>query len=173
MIRTVLSYNHRLLRAKAKPIAEITDRERELARDLIETMHHRHGVGLAATQIGEMVRMFVICDEIVGVDGEVRLGPPEVLINPKLSHPSSEVGVQSEGCLSLPKLYLDVERPYSIQIVYHNLEGEIIEERAKGFRARVMMHENDHLNGVLIIDRVSAKERKRIEPILREMQLPL
>ncbi len=169
MIRTILRYNHRLLRMKAKPILEITDREKELARDLIETMIASHGVGLAATQIGEMVRMFVICDEVVRPDGEVELGPPEVLINPKLSHPSEELETRSEGCLSLPKLYLDIERPHRIQIVYHTLEGKIIEEHPQGFRARVMMHENDHLNGVLIIDRVSPQEKKRIAPLLREM----
>lgn len=169
MIRSVLCYNDPRLRAKAKPILEITDRERELAQDLIDTMRARHGVGLAATQIGEMVRMYVICDEIVNAEGETQLAPPEVLINPKLSHPSPKAERASEGCLSLPGLYLEVSRPESIQIVYHTLEGKVVEERPRGFRARVMMHENDHLNGVLIIDRVDSKERKRIAPLLRAM----
>lgn len=76
----------------------------------------------------------------------------------------------SEGCMSLPKLHVEVTRPSEIHVTYQNLKGETIEEHLKDFRARMFMHENDHLNGVLTIDRMDPKERKKIEPALRALK---
>ena len=93
-----------------------------------------------------------------------------MIINPVLSSPSSEMASMLEGCMSLPGLHVEVVRPQKIHIRYQNIKGEFIEEDLEDFRARMFMHENDHLNGVLHIDRMDPKERKEIEPVLRAMK---
>ncbi|MBF8263911.1 MAG: def-B [Parachlamydiales bacterium] len=157
------------LRKKSLPIESINDDIKQLALDMIDSMLHYNGVGLAAPQVGRLVRLIVIRDEFVGEDEEYKLGPPEVLINPVLSNPSRETETMSEGCLSIPGIHADVVRPASIHVRYQTLDGRIVEESPVGFRARVIMHENDHLNGVLYIDRVSPEDRKRIDPMLRSI----
>jgi peptide deformylase len=116
--------------------------------------------------VGRLLRIFIIREEMTNSAGEYVLGTPEVIINPILSNPSQEKVSMVEGCLSLPGLYLEVIRPKKIHIRYMNLKGEWLEEDLDAFRARVTMHENDHLNGVLTIDRVDKKKRKAIEPNL-------
>jgi peptide deformylase len=159
-------YDDPILRKKAVPIGLITSEIEQLAKDMIETMLHANGVGLAGPQVGQLVRIFVIRDEVVGPDEEYSFGTPEVLINPTLSHPSEQKVGMVEGCLSLPGLYVEVIRPKKIHVQYMNLQGEWIEEDLDAFRARVIMHENDHLNGVLTIDRLDKATRKKIEPNL-------
>ncbi|OGN65243.1 MAG: peptide deformylase [Chlamydiae bacterium RIFCSPHIGHO2_12_FULL_49_9] len=163
-------YGDSVLRQKAHPISEVTDEVRAFARDLIEAMIDHNGVGLAATQAGKLLRIFVIRDETTNAAGESILGEPEVMINPVLSKPSKETVSMTEGCISLPGLRVDVVRPKSIHIRYQNLQGEWVEEILEEFRARVAMHENDHLNGTLIIDRIDANLRKKIEPQLRKIK---
>jgi peptide deformylase len=163
----VRRYNDPVLRAKALPIETITPEIEKLGRDLIETMILYKGVGLAAPQVGILLRIFVIQDERLDEKGEWIGCEPEVIINPVLSKPSSEKTVMQEGCISLPGLYLDVSRPETIHIRYQNIKGEWVEELLQGFRARVMMHENDHLNGVLTFDRIDKKERKKVESQLQ------
>jgi|SRR3989344_4405013 len=163
---TVYCYDHLVLRKQALPVEEITPEIVSLAQQMIDTMVERNGVGLSATQVGVMLRMFVIRDEWLDSEGKYSMGPPEVLINPSLSKPSAEKTVMLEGCLSLPGLHVEVTRPKAIHVRYQNLKGEWIEEDLVDFRARVTMHENDHLNGVLIIDRIDKRERKKIEPQL-------
>ena len=102
--------------------------------------------------------------------GEVQLGEPIVYINPTLSNPSEAVVERSEGCLSIPKLYVPVLRPLSVTIEATDLEGNQFTQECYGYKARVMMHENDHLNGVLHIDRVKGKLRTEIEQALRQIK---
>ncbi len=166
----VCYYGDPVLRAKAKPIEAITPEIEQLAHDMIETMIAYNGIGLAAPQIGRLVRMFVIREEMLASDGNYVLGAPEVIINPVISAPSKEAEVMLEGCLSLPKLHVEVVRPKKITIRYQNLKGDFIEETLDTFRGRMMMHENDHLNGVLTIDRMDPKERKKVEPFLRAIK---
>ena len=170
MLYQIVLYGDPVLRAKAAPISEITPEIHKLAEDMIETMIAANGVGLAAPQIGKSVRMFVVQDEVKGANGEFEFGPPEVIINPVLSHPSQETQIGPEGCLSIPKIQVDVERPLRIHVRYQNLKGEFIEEDLHEFRARVFMHENDHINGTLMIDRIPSTVRKEIEPLLRKMK---
>lgn len=151
-----------ILRQKAQPIEEITEEIRAFAENLVYSMVHYDGVGLAATQVGKLLRIFVIRDEVILPDGSYRFGAPEILINPVITEPSQETSVMTEGCLSIPGLHCDVTRPASIHVRYQKLDGSMIEERVSGFRARVMMHENDHLNGVLYIDRLTAFDKKKI-----------
>lgn len=156
-------YDAEVLRKRALPVEEITPEIIQFAHNMIETMIDSNGVGLAAPQVGRLVRIFIIRDEKLEPDGSYSLGDPEVIINPHLSKPSAEKVSMLEGCLSLPGLHVEVVRPKSIHIRYQNLKGEWIEEALSNFRARVTMHENDHLNGVLTIDRIEKRERKKIE----------
>lgn len=163
-------YGDPILRLKAKPVEKITPEIIQLTQDMIETMIFNNGVGLAAPQIGLSIRLYVCRDEIKNFEGDYTLGEPKVMVNPVLSNPSLETTIQVEGCLSIPGLHLDVERPKKIHIRYQNLRGEIVEEELTNYFARVNMHENDHLNGTLHIDRTSPQERKDAEPILRQIK---
>lgn len=168
MILPLCYYDDPILRKKALAIEKITPEIKQLAQDMIETMiHQNNGVGIAGPQVGKLLRIFIIRDEFAQPDGKWSFGPSEVMINPQLSQPSPEIVVMSEGCLSIPGIHSDVSRPASIKIRYQKLDGEIVEEIASGFRARVIMHENDHLNGVLFIDRLSAGERAKLDSHLR------
>lgn len=163
-------YGDPVLRTKAEPVQEITPEIRKLAEDLIETMIEQNGVGLAAPQVGVLLRIFVRRDEVSLADGRYTLGPPEVLINPEITRLSEEEVGMVEGCLSIPGVRGMVMRPKKIRIRYQTLEGAWKEEERDDFLARVTMHENDHLNGVLYVDRLSLEERKRIEPRLRQIK---
>ncbi len=171
MILPLCYFDDPILRKKALPIQEITPEIVKLAEDMIETMINQHnGVGLAGPQVGKLLRIFIIRDEYILPDGKWNFGPPEVMINPQLSEPFAELAVMSEGCLSIPGIHADVTRPVGIKIRYQRLDGQLVEETVSEFRARVIMHENDHLNGVLFIDRLTPKERSGIEPQLRAVK---
>lgn len=164
-------YGHPVLRVKAKPIEKITPEVLQLVADMLETMTSMgNAIGLAANQVGQLVRIFMIREETQQENGTYSLGAPEIFINPVLSQPSEEAEVMQEGCLSIPKIYCNVVRPKKIHISYLNLRGERVEEDAEGFRARQLMHENDHLNGVLMVDRMDPLERKKIEHALQTMK---
>jgi peptide deformylase len=170
MILPLIFYDDPGLRKKSQSIEEISHEIRSFAHDMVESMIHYNGVGLAAPQVGKLLRIIVIRDELVGEDGSFLFGPPEILINPILSNPSSEIERMAEGCLSIPGIHAEVMRPNRIRIRYQTLDNRIIEEEAVGFRARVVMHENDHLNGVLYIDRVVPEERVKIDPLLKALK---
>ena len=171
MILPLCYYDDPILRKKAQPIQEITPEIVMLSEDMIETMIDQHnGVGLAGPQVGKLLRIFIIRDEFVLPDGKWDFGPPEVMINPQLSEPTPETAVMSEGCLSIPGIHMDVTRPAGMKIRYQKLNGEWVEEAVSKFRARVIMHENDHLNGVLFIDRLTPEERARVAPQLRAVK---
>lgn len=164
-------YGHPDLRKKAKPVEKITPEiERTCERMLAKMLSMENCIGFAGPQLGIGLRIFVIREEKSLPDDKYYLGEPEVIINPVLSSPSEEMVSMVEGCMSLPNLHVEVIRPQSIHVRYQNLLGEIIEEDLTDFRARMFMHENDHLNGVLHIDRMDPKARKQIEPLLREMK---
>lgn len=163
-------YGDPILREKAKPIEKITPEILQLARDMIETMEAYNGVGIAAPQIGVSLRIFVRRDEVALADGRFTLGPAEVLLNPEITRLSEEEETMTEGCLSIPKVIVHVSRPKKIRVRYQTLQGDWREEERDDFLARVTMHENDHLNGVLHIDRAPPHERKKIEPKLREIK---
>ena len=164
-------YGHPDLRTKAKPIEELTSEIVQLCEAMVAKMLSLDNcIGFAGPQLGILLRVFVIREEKFLPDNKYYFGDPEVIINPVLSSPSKELETMSEGCMSLPNLHVEVTRPKSIWVRYQNIKGEFIEEELSDFRARMFMHENDHLNGVLTIDRIDPKERKQIEPILREMK---
>lgn len=163
-------YADPVLRKQCALIKEITPEIREYAEALLKTMDVHNGIGLASNQVGKLLRIFVVRKEKTLPNGEFALGDPKFYINPKLSNPSEETEVMMEGCLSFPGLHVEVERPLKITVEYMNLEGELLVEEVSGYDARVIMHENDHLNGTLFIDRCSKEERKRIEPLLKQLK---
>lgn len=134
------------LRKRCREIKKIDERIKELAKDLQDTVVAcDDGIGLASSQVGILRRMFVIN---MGESGE----EPEVIINPEIiSYEGYDI--DTEGCLSLPDCYGLVERPFKIKIKYLDLEGREHEEEAEGLRARCMLHELDHLNGIMFLDR--------------------
>ncbi len=162
-------YGDPVLRKKAKPIEEITDEIRDLAYQMIQIMEQYKGCGLAATQVGVLYRLFVSNVEREDENGEVHLGEAKVYINPVISNPSNILVEHSEGCLSIPKLSLPIERPLSITIEATDLEGRRFKKECYGFLARNMMHENDHLNGVLHIDRYKGN-REAVSQALRKIK---
>jgi len=164
-------YGDPVLRKRAAKITEITDEIKELAALLIKKMHEYKGIGLAAPQIGVLKRIFVICVDHEDEEGEVVVGEPRVFINPVLTNPSEESCERTEGCLSIPELTAPVMRPLTIDIEATDLEGNHFTIKdCWGFLGRVMMHENDHLNGVLFIDHIKGKRRTLLDPILRKIK---
>jgi peptide deformylase len=145
------------LRAIADPIEKIDDGIRQLAKDMLETMYDAPGIGLAAPQIGEMKRIVVM--DLAKDDEEP---DPLVMINPEILKFSDETVVTEEGCLSIPELYYEVERPAQVTVRYTDLEGKTVERDADERLAICIQHELDHLDGVLYIDYLSRLKRDRV-----------
>ncbi|MEZ5314818.1 MAG: peptide deformylase [Chlamydiales bacterium] len=163
-------YNHPILRKQSTPVGKITDDIRQLCFDMIESMLAYKGIGLAAPQVGHLLRIFVSNVDFEDEKGEIHLGEPVVFINPILSNPSDVFVEREEGCLSIPGLYEFVKRPSKITVEAKNLEGNSFKKECYGYHARNIMHENDHLNGTLFIDRIKGKRRTLIEPKLLEIK---
>jgi len=170
MILRVHFYADPVLRKQCARIKEITPEIRQFVEDMIETTIHYDGFGFAAPQFGRLIRVFVARQATTLEDGSVELSTPKVYINPVLSNPAEEKDGMAEGCFSLPKLLVEVERPISITVEAQDIDGNTFKEELNGLSAKPIMHENDHLNGVLTIDRCSKEERKRIDPFLRELK---
>jgi peptide deformylase len=179
MILPILQYGDPILRAKGKRIEEIDDRIRELAANMIETMHAAHGVGLAAQQIGEALKLTVLDISAVedrpstlkldGREIDPKTAMPLVLINPEIElRGETEVGI--EGCLSFPEITGDIERAQSVTVRAQTLEGETIQIEASGFLARAVQHEHDHLNGILFIDRMRSAAKAALSSRLKRLQ---
>lgn len=167
---SLVYYGDPRLRKKCEPITEITPEIRSLAEEMIQSLETLAAIGLACPQIGHMIRMFVLRRYVIQPDERWELGEAKVYINPKILEHSKEMASEEEGCVSIPRLRGVVERPYSIKVEYTNLEGERVLEEVEGYNARVILHENDHINGVLFIDRMKEPQRKALEPKLREIK---
>jgi peptide deformylase len=179
MILPILQYGDPILRAKGERIEEIDDRVRQLAANMLETMHAAHGVGLAAQQIGEALQLTVLDVSAVedrpsmlkldGTDLDPNAAMPLVLINPEIEvHGETEVGL--EGCLSFPEITGDIERAQSVIVRAQTLEDGTIQIEASGFLARAIQHEGDHLNGILFIDRMRSAAKAALSSRLRRLQ---
>lgn len=156
-IRPILVAPDALLKQKSVPIeGPVTDAHRALMDDMLETMYAAPGIGLAAIQIGEPVRIIVMD---LAKEGEEK--QPRYLVNPEILWASEETLPYEEGCLSVPDVYDDVERPARVKLRYLNYNGEQIEEDADGIFAVCIQHEMDHLEGVLFIDHLSRLKREK------------
>ncbi|WP_374620097.1 peptide deformylase [Devosia sp.] len=155
--RPILILPDERLRAIAEPIDKIDDGIRQLAQDMLDTMYDAPGIGLAAPQVGEL-RRIVVMD--LSKDDEPKA--PIVMINPEILSYSDETVTTEEGCLSIPELYYEVERPAEVKVRYTSLEGETVELEAGDRLAICIQHELDHLDGVLYIDYLSRLKRDRV-----------
>lgn len=160
-------YGNPILRKKCQPVQEITPEIKEFIADMIETMHAQNGIGLAAPQVHRSISIFITEAPVLNEKQEWQNGVLRVFINPKILEVSREEWTCSEGCLSIPKLYCDISRPLRVRVQATNLEGELFEGEYFGLEAHAVLHENDHINGVLFIDRIHGKKRKEMEPILK------
>jgi peptide deformylase len=157
----VVKFGEPVLRSSASPVTEFDDELEEEANRMIGLMRDAIGVGLAATQLGVLRRMLVFQ---VGSEAE-----PTVLINPEIEWRSEEeTATAEEGCLSLPGVIVDVERPLHVRARGVDVHGEPFSLEASGLEARVIQHEVDHLDGVLMIDRTERDQRKGALKALRE-----
>lgn len=159
----IVHYPHPVLRRKAKPIGEITNEVRAVADRMVELMDEANGVGLAAPQVGLEWRMFVTC---------VTRDPDDtrIFINPKLSSHARDQEEYEEGCLSLPNLNALIRRPIGITIDALDLQGQPFTLSSDELDARVWQHEYDHLDGVLIIDRMSQIDRIGHRDTLKQLE---
>ena len=139
----------RVLRQPAKRIAKVDDSIRQLVKDMLQTMYSADGIGLAAPQVGVNKQLIVI-----DCEPDKPENPPLVLINPKITRYSSQTCNSDEGCLSIPGVYLEVNRPEAIEVSFKDEQGKPRKLQTAGLLARVIQHEMDHLNGVMFVDRV-------------------
>ncbi|MDE3086158.1 MAG: peptide deformylase [Acidobacteriota bacterium] len=160
----IRTYGDPVLRQRAPEIEEIDGRLKQLADDMLETMYNAPGVGLAAPQVGIQKRLFVYD---VG-DGE----GPRTIVNPVLSEGSGE-WTYEEGCLSVPGLSWPIVRPKEVHVTGYDLDGKDVDFEADEFLARVLQHEVDHLDGILLVERLDDDQRRDALRILRARALDL
>ena len=144
------------LKKISTPVETVTDDLRVLMDDMLETMYDAPGIGLAAVQVGEPVRIIVMD---LAREGEEPA--PRYFVNPKITWESEELFSYEEGCLSVPEVYDAVERPARVKLTYLNYQGQPVEEEADGMYAVCIQHEMDHLKGVLFIDHLSRLKREQ------------
>ena len=144
------------LKKISTPVETVTDDLRVLMDDMLETMYDAPGIGLAAVQVGDPVRVIVMD---LAREGEEPA--PQYFINPRVEPLTDELQAYEEGCLSVPDVYDEVERPSKVKLSYLNYQGEAVEEEAEGLFAVCIQHEMDHLEGVLFIDHLSRLRRDR------------
>ena len=162
-LRNILIHPDPRLKKVADPVAEISDDVRRLADDMLETMYHAPGIGLAAPQVAVMSRLLVM-DCVKDDDTPAR---PMVLINPEIIWTGEERNTYEEGCLSIPDQYAEVERPAEVEVEWLGLDGKTHRERFDGLWATCVQHEIDHLDGKLFIDYLKPLKRQLIT---RKMQ---
>ena len=150
MALEVKTFGDPVLKTRAAKVKEFDDALLRLTEDMLVTMHEREGVGLAANQVGRLRRVLVAAIE----EDEY------VVVNPVIEASSEETEVLAEGCLSIPGIQVEVERPVAVTITGQNAAGEDLRLEAEGLLARVFQHEVDHLDGVLILDRTDRESRK-------------
>jgi len=159
-LRLIRKYGDPVLRSRALPVERFDEGLAEEVRRMGQVMHDALGIGLAATQVGVMHRVLVY-----RVDAE---GPVSAVVNPVLEWASEEREPLEEGCLSLPGVLVEVERPVHVRVRGVDERGDELLIEASGLEARVLQHEMDHLDGVLILDRTTREQRKQAMRALRE-----
>jgi peptide deformylase len=162
--RQIVHYPDPVLRRRAKPVERVDDSVRELVGEMFEIMNEEEGIGLAAPQVGESVRIFVTGPH---ADGD---HPHMAFINPVLSGFDGELQSHDEGCLSLPGIRGEIRRQPKAVIEALDLEGKPFRMESGDFIARVWQHEFDHLEGILIIDRMTALDRLRVRRAVKELE---
>ena len=161
----IIHFPHPTLRRESKPIRRVDAGLKKIAAEMLDLMYEANGVGLAANQVDLPLRMFVANPSGVKGDGE-----EWVVLNPVLQNPKGHEAAE-EGCLSLPGVHGLVTRPKEIHLSGYDLSGKEIDFKAEGFLARIFMHENDHLDGVMFFDRMGDSGREDLYDPLEELEL--
>lgn len=179
MVLEIVKFGHPVLRQKGAKIEQITPEVKKLVANMMETMKDAHGVGLAAQQIGEALQLAVIdvrgiedrpsTLELDGKPADVDAFMPLVLLNPEVK-PVNDPVKGPEGCLSFPEIYADIVRPESVDVTVTTLDGKTKSFRAGGLLSRAIQHENDHLNGILFIDRMDRRTKQDLKPEIDDIQ---
>ena len=174
-IREILEVPDPRLKVVSKPVETFDDELRTLVADMFETMYDAPGIGLAAIQVGVPLRVLVIDLQPEDEDAEPEVctahggeahshqplkKEPRVFINPEILDPSEEHALYNEGCLSVPEIYAEVERPAVVRARWQDLDGTVHEETMEGLMATCLQHEMDHLEGILFIDHLSRLKRQ-------------
>ncbi len=157
---SVILFPHPGLRVVARPIKRVDDQLRKVFDRVVELMYEHNGVGLAATQVNIPLRFFAWNPE-----GKNNPSLTKIFINPVITRPKGNE-VSEEGCLSLPNIHADIVRPKTIQVNAYDAQGREVDATFSGFEARILMHETDHLDGVLFLDRLSPEMQKEYIPAL-------
>jgi len=153
-----------VLRLVSKPVERFDASLKKFSNDMLDTMYDAPGIGLAAIQVGEPIRLVVI-----DLAKEDEPQAPQVFINPEIVEKSDERAIYEEGCLSIPDYYAEVERPATVKVKYFDLEGKQHEVDADGLLATCLQHEIDHLDGVLFIDHISRLKREIVMRKFRKL----
>jgi len=163
--RPIVIYGDPVLRETAEPVEEISQETKDLVSDLIGTLKDAQGLGLAAPQIGVLKRVFIVDLSAIDITASLR-----AFINPEIVATSEEKSTFEEGCLSFPGLYQKIDRPANVTVRATDVDGKKFELEADGMLARAVLHEYDHLDGVLFIDRMSPLTRTMLKGRLRKLQ---
>jgi peptide deformylase len=163
-------YGDPVLRKKGEKVTTFDEKLKQLVKDMEETMVVHDGLGLAAPQVHVSLAIFITHVPIQTGPNKWIPGKIRHFINPKILEYSKEEWLRGEGCLSIPNVYGTVSRPLRIKIEAYDMDGNLFTEELSGLDARAFMHENDHINGVLFVDRIKGKEKEQIEAELREIK---
>ncbi len=170
-ILEIIIYGSEVLKQKAEPVEELTDKDRRLIEQMAETMYKFNGIGLAANQVDVLKQIVILdidqMDVKYGGSGKPLL---QVFINPVILHESEEDIPFEEGCLSIPGIEANVYRPFKVNIEYYDLDFEKHTKECDGLLARVIQHEIDHLNGVLFVDRLGFAKRASLAGKLNRLK---
>ena len=156
-IKDIITVPDDTLKKISSPIENVGDKEKELIKDLFETMYNSNGIGLAAVQVGILKRILVI--DISGKDEKKQ---PLSFINPVIKTVSDETSVYEEGCLSIPNTFIEIERPKTCEVEFIDLDGKVKNLKCDGLLSTCLQHEINHLDGKLIIDNLSKLKRDLI-----------
>jgi len=162
--RPIVIYGDPVLREKSRPVEEVNEDIRQLVVDMTDTLRKAQGLGLAAVQIGELYRVFILDLSAVDITETLR-----VFINPEIVETDGEAEME-EGCLSFPGIYQKIVRPARVKVRATDLEGKQFELDLEGLPARAVLHEYDHLEGNLFIDKISSMARALLKGRLRKLQ---
>jgi peptide deformylase len=155
-LREILVVPHPVLKQVSQRVEVVDDDLRALMDDMLETMYAAPGIGLAAVQVGVPKRVIVM-----DLHRPEEPNAPQFFVNPEILWASEETLPYEEGCLSVPEIFDEVERPAKVKLRYQNYQGETVEEEAEGLYAVCIQHEMDHLDGVLFIDHLSRLKREQ------------
>jgi peptide deformylase len=169
MVYPIVVYGSPMLRKVSKEIPRDYSELKKLVEDMFETMYVSDGVGLAGPQIGKNLRIFVIDGTPMAEDEPGLDGFKKAFINPRILEREGEPWTFTEGCLSLPNIREDVERPEKVRIRYYDEDFNEYDETFEGIKARIIQHEYDHLDGILFVDKIAPLRKKMIRSKLNDI----